>query len=402
MSTGAANPRRLLVIVSEAISEWIGKGEVVPRYFNPGDLFDRVDLILTNDDRPDASAVRAMVGDAEIGVHNLPTGESFFRRTWGYHPAQLRRWARGAVELAAEIEPDLVRCYGANLNAFAAAEIKRILGIPYLVSLHINPDVDVRPHMRGLGPRVRSTALARIERGALRDADLVLPVYRSIVPFLERIGVSRYEVAYNMLAPNRLARKREYPIEGDAAIISVGRQIQQKRPVDLIRAVARTPGAQLTLIGDGPDHEMLRETARATGAADRFHFERAVPNEELCQRLPEFDLFATHSEYYELSKAVLEALIAGLPVLLNRRTGDPIPEVDDEIALLVESSTEGYESGLQRLLGDDALRKRLGTAAADRAAHEWVPEVTEPRFVEIYRDLLGEVVADPQGVPDGH
>ena len=46
---GDAGTRRLMVIVSDHPSEWIAKGEVIERYFNPGRLFDEVALVVTND-----------------------------------------------------------------------------------------------------------------------------------------------------------------------------------------------------------------------------------------------------------------------------------------------------------------------------------------------------------------
>ena len=49
-------PRALMVIVPDRLSELAEKGEVTRRYYNPGDLFDEVDLVLVNDDRPDPRA----------------------------------------------------------------------------------------------------------------------------------------------------------------------------------------------------------------------------------------------------------------------------------------------------------------------------------------------------------
>jgi glycosyltransferase involved in cell wall biosynthesis len=116
-------------------------------------------------------------------------------------------------------------------------------------------------------------------------------------------------------------------------------------------------------------------------------FEPALPNGELCKLLQKCDIFSTHSEYWELSKAVLEAFITGLPTVLNSRTGAPVPELAPDICMLVDNSVEGYRSGLARLIGDDALRRGLGKAGAARADREWIPSITERHFVEIYRRL---------------
>lgn len=392
--TPSSEHRSLMVIVPDRPSEWIKKGEVIERYYNPGGLFAEVHLVLTNDDRPDARALNLLVGGAKVTVHNLSSPPRLFRRSLGWRPRLLRSWASAAVSLARTVQPQLVRCHSAQLNGLAAYEIKRATGTPYVVSLHINPDEDVRRRSRGRA-RLEMEAMRAVERKALLGADLVLPVYRPIVPFLERLGVARYEVAYNMLNASHLSRKRDYSLGESVEVISVGRQFPEKRPDNLVRAIAALPRTRLTLVGNGPDHDLLRRVAAEHGVEDRVTFEPALPNGELCKLLQKCDIFSTHSEYWELSKAVLEAFITGLPTVLNSRTGAPVPELAPDICMLVDNSVEGYRSGLARLIGDDALRRGLGKAGAARADREWIPRITERRFVEIYRRLAVNTGLDP-------
>ena len=44
-------------------------------------------------------------------------------------------------------------------------------------------------------------------------------------------------------------------------------------------------------------------------------------------------MFVVHSDIWEVSKSVLEALLAGLPVIINRRKGEPVPEWRDTILI---------------------------------------------------------------------
>jgi glycosyltransferase involved in cell wall biosynthesis len=376
----------LMILVSEPISGWFGKGEVIDRYYNPGDLFDHVDVVLTVDDRPDPALLQRAVGTASVDVHCFPLPPGVFRGTLGYRPRLLRGWASGIVELARSRRPDLVRCHGANVNALAAAEIKRVLGVPFVVSLHINPDVDVRGRGGGLRERLVLRAMRSVERYGLRRADLVLPVYRSIVPYLERLGVKRYEVAYNTLNGEHLGRKEDYALHDPVRVISVGRLFELKSPAELIRAVIGLDGVQLTVVGDGPLLQPLRDVA---GSCERIVFRPAVTNDELCELLAEQDIFATHTEHWEISKSVLEALLTGLPVVLNRRRGDPVPELSDEFVAFVDEDTPAsWGAVVQRLVSDDALRERLGRAGSERAWAEWSPEATEKHFVEVYERLL--------------
>lgn len=380
---------RLMVLIPHGLSDLVAKGEITPRYYNPGNLFREVHIVTTTGDDPDARRVLDMVGDASLTIHRFPTGRGLFIRTLGWRRQLLRSWAAAIVDLAARIRPQLVRCHGAHLNGFAAAEIKRRLGIPFVVSLHINPDEDQRKRASGWEERLRLAALRSVEKDCLRTADLVMPVYQPIVPYLERIGVRAYKVMYNVLHPAALRPKNDYTLHEPVRILSVGRQFAEKNPDNLIRAVARFGNVHLTLVGDGSHHDHLRKVAyEECGLADRVTFRRAVPNDELCSMLADFDIFATHSEYWEISKSVLEPLLCGLPVIINRRKGAPVPELTDDICTLVENSVEGYQAALQNLIEDDGRRERLGRAAFARARDTWDPAVTERKFVGVYRHAV--------------
>lgn len=378
----------LVVIFDERISGWIDKGEVIDRYLNPGDLFDEIHVLLLNDDRPDPVALARLGGRATVTVHNVAPPDHLFRRTLGWRPRLLTRHLRPAVTLAERLSPALVRCHGAGLNVIAARAIRRATGAPYVVSLHINPDEDIRGRFEGIVTRTRSRLARTVERTGLRDADLVLPVYESIVPYLESLGVRHYEVAYNVLNPVGITPKASYALGAPARIISVGRQIEEKNPENVIRAVAERTNLHLTLVGDGPLHQRLAGLVDDLGVEDRITLRRRVPNGELCAMLPGFDIFATHSDYWELSKAVLEAFLTGLPIVVNHRPGLPVPELNDDLCVRVADSPEGYGTALDHLLSDTAAREALGTRARAHAEEHWSPVRTEARFAEIYRRLL--------------
>jgi L-malate glycosyltransferase len=384
---------RLMVIIPDRLSDLVRKGEITDRYYNPGNVFSEVHVVMTNDDRPDPEAVQPTVGSAKLVLHNLPAGNGLLVRTLGWRPWLLKGWVERAVALAEAIKPGLIRCHGARINAFAARAIKRRLGIPYVVSLHINPDVDVRR-----GPwrsALAGYAAAAIERQSLIDADLVLPVYRPIEPFLQRIGVRHYQVAYNVINPTNLRKKDDYTLHAPVRIISVGRLIAAKDPRELIGAVAGLPGVELTIVGDGQIAGNLHELVSELGVGTRVKFLPAVPNDVLCAELPDYDIFAIRSDYFELSKSMLEALLTGMPVIVNRRPGEAVPELSSDICLLVDNTVEAYRRALKRLISDHAFREHLGRAANAHARANWAPEKTEPQFAEIYQRLLATRRAAP-------
>ena len=233
-----------------------------------------------------------------------------------------------------------------------------------------------------------------IECEGLRNADLVMPVYKPILPYLARLGVTNVRVCYNVLNAHHLRRKSNYALHHPARIVCVGRLLDEKDPTPIIRAVASLQGVDLLIVGDGPKRPTLQALVAQLGVGDRVCFAPAIANDELCRMLPEFDLFAVHTEYWELNKSVLEAVLTGLPVVINRRRGDLVPELGDgDFVRMVDNSEDSYRAAIADLLADGAARESLGQRAYAHAQANWDPIKTEAIFADIYRSVLAQANA---------
>jgi len=378
---------KLLVIIPDRLSAIVKKGEFSARYYNPGNLFEEVHILMTNDDKPDPAGLQKTVGDARLVLHNLP--EPTFRSILGYRAWYLNWWARDAVALARKIKPAMIRCHGNWLNGYLAQRIKSALNIPYLVSMHTNPDEEFRGRVSDKREIAYWNALRSVEETVLKNANLVLPVYKPIIPYLKSMGLNNYEVAYNVLNPDYLKQKKSYALHSPVRLISVGRHFREKNPENIIRALMKLPNAHLTLVGDGPYQDQLVRVAVECGVAGRTSFLPAVPNDQLCAMLPDFDIFVVHTEYWEIGKSVLEPLLTGLPLVINRRQGEPVPELQGDHIVLVDNTPNGYHLALESLINDDVMRENLGRRAYAHAQTHWAPTITEGRYVEIYKKIVG-------------
>ena len=376
---------RLMVIIPDRLSDLTNKGEVTERYYNPGNLFKEVHLVLVNDDQPDPIAVQKMVGDAKLAIHNVAPGPRFFHRTLGWQPWAMRNWAQRGIDLAKSIAPSVIRTHGNFIEGWLAAEIKDALGIPYVVSLHGVWDRDmslpdpwketIRRHFR-----------RKLEERALRGASVVIAVYKPIIRYALARGASDVRLIYNAVSSS-IATKNGTGLATPARLITVNRQQPEKNPENIIRAVADLD-VHYTIIGHGPYHEHLKTVARDVGAESKVEFIPRMSNADLCQILPTFDIAVSHCDYWGISKGIIEACIAGLPIVLNHHPIEPIPDCEGDWLTLCPNTPDGYRSAIVALLTDDTARDALHRRAVAHAERHFNPIAMEKALTDVYRDTV--------------
>lgn len=394
--------KKLLVIIPDDVNVLLAKGEYPERYYNPGDLFDEVHILITNDVVPDVEKLQFTVGTAKLTVHNLPipnVQRPFgrltliphlgFQRVWARN--RLKSWVQAGIQLTKDIAPSVIRCHGGYLNAYLAGQIYTALDVPYIVSLHTHPIVDLRgryPWRTHFAQRMAVEQALLFEKESLENAPQIVLVYEALHDYLDQIGVrGNRRVCYNMLNTEHLHKKDDYTLHTPPRIICVGRQYSEKNPENVIRAVARLE-AELTVVGDGDYHDYLKQVADECNLTDRVTFHRAIPNDDLCKMLPDYDIFATQYQSFGIAKAVLEPLITGLPVVMNRRDGLPVTEFEGDWITLVDDTVDGYYTALRNLIDNHDYREKLGRRAYDHSQSQYAPEITERTYVEVYQSVV--------------
>lgn len=158
------------------------------------------------------------------------------------------------------------------------------------------------------------------------------------------------------------------------------------------RLLECVPGAQLVVAGRGDDADRLRRKAAAAGLAEHVLFTGFVPDATLEALFRRAALFAMPSRGEGFGLVYLQAMRAGLACVGSGAdaAGDVIAH--GETGLLVDPlDPAALADALARLLGDAALRGRMGEAGR-RRFHEGF---TFARF----RDRLAPVLAGAFGAP---
>lgn len=379
--------KTLLIIITDRLTDLLKKGEITDRYYNPENVFDNVHILSPTGAAVDMDVLQRTVGNAKLHLHSFPWGPALFVKTLCWTPALLKGWAQQGVELAKEIKPDLIRCHGNFINGFMASEIKKELGIPFVVSIHIHPDEMRREIQHGWKTLLYYNASKRVEDITLDHADVAILVYKSQLTYKALKRCKRVEQIYNVINPKNIGKKTNYKQTGEnLKVVTVTRLVPGRNPENILRAVDGEK-IDLTIIGDGPYLQQLKDIAANISGPATVEFITALPNEKLCTMLPEFDVFAMHTEYDGIHKTALEASLAGLPLVVNKRKHGIVPEFKGDWLLSCENTPEGFREQLRSYM-DENVRKSYGQKAAAHSKVNWDPEYSEKRYADVYREFL--------------
>lgn len=219
---------------------------------------------------------------------------------------------------------------------------------------------------------------------------------RALLAEAPRAEPGRITVVYHGV-DSALFRPRPEP-SGEFHILSVGRLDRPKGHHLLLVALAALAQEgyrfRATIVGDGPEREVLGELARRLGLAGLVRFAGRVYHEELPAYYQGAHLFvlACYNDagnQDNLPNVLLEAMACGLPVVSTRFQGIPELIEDGMSGLLVEpQDSRALAAALRRLLDDRELGRRLGRAGRERVVAHFDQASSVARLAALYRRQL--------------
>lgn len=129
-------------------------------------------------------------------------------------------------------------------------------------------------------------------------------------------------------------------------------------------AFRNNPALRLTLKGDGPEEEEVRELVSALGFSSQITFRQRTPYSDVPRDYQEADIFITTSISDGTPVSVLEAMSSGLPCIATSVGGIPEWIENNVTGLLIQpGSPQQVAEAIISIARDPHLQKRLGKAA---------------------------------------
>ncbi|HYX88425.1 MAG TPA: glycosyltransferase family 4 protein [Gaiellaceae bacterium] len=265
-------------------------------------------------------------------------------------PAMLASFARAARRAARDA--DLIHAHWLPAGAVALT-----CGKPFVVQLW-GTDVELARRARGLA------------RAVLRRARLVVCASNALAEAARGLGAREVRVIPSGVDVPPFVREEAEPPE----VLFAGRLSPEKGIVELVEAAN---GMNLVVAGDGP----LRD--RVPGARG------FVPHHALGPLYERAAVVACPSHREGFGVVCAEAMAYGRPVVASAVGGLLDLVVDGETGMLVPPrDVPALRAALERLLGDRALRRRLGEAARERIRRHFSWRAVTDATLAAYEEAL--------------
>jgi glycogen(starch) synthase len=281
---------------------------------------------------------------------------------------------RALRQAAVDFNPDVIHVQCFSNNGIYATALARLTGTRLVLSLQgetVMDDADIYSH---------SATLRQGLRWGLRRADVVTGCSNFVLEDARTrfgLGSGSGQVIPNGVDMVEAATAEPLELPFRRFVVAYGRVVPKKgfdRLVEAFARVARTdPAVGLLIGGDGASRAGLEDRAQALGISDRVRFAGRLSRGQVLWATQHASLFVLPSRVEPFGIVVLEAMRAGLPVIVSSAGGAPdIVREGIEGYVVDPTDTTALADRMGQVLADPALAGRLGAAGAQRVhSYDW-------------------------------
>lgn len=175
-------------------------------------------------------------------------------------------------------------------------------------------------------------------------------------------------------------------------IIFLGRLVASKGIYELLEAFRRISSddtdLKLMIAGDGEDRQRAEDWCRSNGIQDRVRFAGRVSGIEKAQLLLDSDIFVLPSYSEGCPNSMLEAMAAGLPLVVTAVGGIPDVVEDGVNGFFVSCrDPDSIEVTLRKLLADPSLRESVSIENRQTAWQHYEATVVTGHIEKHYQSI---------------
>ena len=294
-------------------------------------------------------------------------------------------------------------------TGYSAGKIKKKLKVPAVITAHGG---DIQKNLEiGYGRRIEQPAWERKIAYAVRKADAVIAISRESAECFRDLGVEeeRIHQIANGVDINRLSQAVELDREAlglkenDLIILAVGRYHRKKGYETLLHSMVllknKVQNAKLLIVGRQMEklHSLARELAVEKNVifveeqkGKQVHSGLLFPNDFLLSLYKNAEVFVSSSIIEGFSLVCIEAMAAGLPLVLTSCPGnEDIFEEDGQGGYYVPvGDAEAMANKLTELLSNQEKREKFAAFNKEYARQKYSLEVIARRYLWLFEEIV--------------
>lgn len=279
---------------------------------------------------------------------------------------------------------DLVQTYLSGFDFYANMAARRA-GVPVVVSSR---------RERATWKRPRHVWL---QRRANRYVDAIVANSHAVAEYAaaqEGETLNRYSVIYNGVATSsgRADARSELVLPPSVPVVGMVANFSADKDHALFVAMAervraRRADTHFVLVGNGPLRETVQRSAMQRGLGDAFRF--VLTCKDATPLYSAFDVAVLTSKTEGLPNTVLEAMVAGRPVVAAKVGGVPEVVTHGETGMLVDTrNPEDFADAVLNLILHPDKAARLGANAAAHMRAKFSVSAMVAAHRDLYLGLL--------------
>jgi len=295
-----------------------------------------------------------------------------------------------ALKLGHRYEIDLVISQDIQLVGFLALIVSRTLRKPLMVNV-LGPGIFSEYSKSHFGWKIR--IFEQVARLILKRAKVI----RTLNPILKDFLLGEFEVSQNKIkiVSDRVDLKLFNPIRKQRkkkVIAFVGRLHPLKGIQYLLKAlptlIKEIPDIKCKIIGEGSYKERLEDFVKKLNISDHVEFTGLLPHNQMPSAYQDIDLLVNPSLAEGQSRAILEAMACGIPVIATNTGGVPSIIKHEVNGILVDpKDSEMIAKWVLQILSNDKLAKMLGDNAR-KVAKQYEMQQQLQKYFELFKLAL--------------
>ncbi|MCL4429171.1 MAG: glycosyltransferase family 4 protein [Chloroflexi bacterium] len=296
---------------------------------------------------------------------------------------------RSLTKKASSINADVYEAHAVSGYGFPKTLNKLGINKPFIHTIHgvladeyEQAKKNGYPSVRGRIANYFMHRLAKLEEETAVNAKLIVTI--------SNYSLEKIQTHYGM---DSQAVRRQFGLGNEPCVLFVGSLISRKGLPFLVEAakeiVKQQNDTKFLIVGEGPLKSQLDRSLNIASLSGNFKFFGSLKEDALPAVYNCADVFVLPSIQEGQGIVLLEAQASGKPVVAFNVGGINEAVRNGETGLLVKrGSTSELADALLKLLGDRALRERMGVNGRVFVTENFTWDICAQKMLNVYREAL--------------